>query len=41
MSTTLTRPKPKQRKKRYLPHTPNYITILPPGDIIAEKMSEM
>ena len=39
MSTTLT--KPKQRKKRYLPHTPNYITILPPGRIIAEKIFEM
>ena len=39
MSTTLTRPK--QRIKRGLPHTPNYITILPPGDIIEEKISEM
>jgi len=39
MSTTLARPK--QRKKRGLPHTPNYITILPPGEIIAEKMFEM
>ena len=41
MSTTLTRPDLKQRKKRYLPHRPNYITILPPGDVIEEKMSEM
>ena len=39
MSTTLT--KPKQRKKRYLPDTPNYVTILPTGRIIAEKMFEM
>jgi len=39
MSTTLT--KPKQRKKRYLPHTPNHICILPPGRVIAEKMFEM
>jgi len=41
MSTTLARPKPKQRMKRGLPHTPNYITIMPPGDVIEEKMSEM
>ena len=39
MSTTLSRPK--KRIKRGLPHTPNYINILPPGDIIEEKMSEM
>jgi plasmid maintenance system antidote protein VapI len=39
MSTTLT--KPKQRKKRYLPDTPNYITILPPGLVLEEKMFEM
>ena len=39
MSTTLA--KAKSQKKRYLPHTPNYITILPPGRIIAEKMFEM
>ena len=39
MSTTLTRPKQKERRR--LPHTPNYITILPPGRVIAEKMFEM
>ena len=39
MSTTLTRPK--QRIKRGLPHTPNYINILPPGDVIEEKIAEM
>ena len=39
MSTTLT--KPKQQKKRYLPHTPNYINLLPPGRVMAEKMFEM
>ena len=39
MSTTLTRPK--QQKKRYLPDTPNYITILPPGRILSEKIFEM
>ena len=41
MTTTLTKPKPRQQKKRYLPHNPNYITILPPGALIAEKMFEM
>ena len=45
MSTTLIEPKPKQQKKRIperIPsHTPNYINILPPGDIIEEKMFEM
>jgi plasmid maintenance system antidote protein VapI len=39
MSTTIA--KPKQRKKKYLPHTPNYICILPPGELIAEKMFEL
>ena len=39
MSTILTKPKP--RKKRGLPHTPNYIGLLPPGRVIAEKMFEM
>ena len=39
MTATLT--KPKQRKKRYLSGTPNYITILPPGRVLAEKMFEM
>ena len=46
MSTTLTRPnqrqaRPKQRIKRGLPDTPNYIRLLPPGEIIEEKMFEM
>jgi len=39
MSTALA--KPKQQKKRYLSGTPNYMTLLPPGRIIAEKMFEM
>jgi len=39
MSTTLT--KPKQWKKQCLRGEPNYITILPPGRVIAEKMFEM
>jgi len=39
MPTTLTKPKP--RKKQYLPHTPNYIGLLPPGRVMAEKMFEM
>jgi len=30
-----------QKKKRHFPHTPNYICLLPPGRIIAEKMFEM
>ena len=46
MSTTLAKPKQKQQKKaipKYpIPsHTPNYITILPPGELIEEKISEM
>jgi len=45
MTTTLAKPEPEkpkqQRKKRYLPHTPNYIGLLPPGRVIAEKMFEM
>jgi plasmid maintenance system antidote protein VapI len=41
MSTTLTQPKPKQRKKRHLPHTPNYIYLMPPGEVLEEKMFEM
>ena len=45
MPTILAEPKPKQQKKRIpqrIPsHTPNYINILPPGDLIEEKMSEM
>ena len=28
-------------KKRTYPHTPNYITLLPPGEILLEKLSEM
>jgi plasmid maintenance system antidote protein VapI len=43
MSTTLTKPKPKtkQRKMLGLRGTPNYINILPPGRVMAEKMFEM
>jgi plasmid maintenance system antidote protein VapI len=39
MSTTLA--KPKQQKKRHLPHTPNYIYLMPPGEVLEEKMFEM
>ena len=39
MATILTQPK--QQKKRYLTGTPNYITLLPPGRVMAEKMFEM
>ena len=39
MSATLA--KPKQRSKRALPHIPNYIYILPPGEIIEEKIFEL
>ena len=39
MSITLA--KPKQRSKQSLPHTPNYLYILPPGEIIEEKMFEL
>ena len=41
MSTALTKAKPKQRKKQYLPHTPNYIYLMPPGEILEEKLFEM
>ena len=47
MSTTLTkpRPKPKQQKMpvpQHVPsHSPNYIYLMPPGEIIEEKMFEM
>jgi plasmid maintenance system antidote protein VapI len=32
---------PAQNKGEYVSHTSNYITLLPPGDVIAEKMFEM
>jgi addiction module HigA family antidote len=45
MSATLTFEKPKTKKKKTqyasLPHTPNYINLMTPGDILAEKMFEM
>jgi addiction module HigA family antidote len=45
MSTTLSptlKPKRKRTiKLRHLPHTPNYIALLPPGRVLAEKMFEM
>jgi plasmid maintenance system antidote protein VapI len=45
MSTTLAQTlKPKRKrtiKLRHLPHTPNYIALLPPGRVLAEKMFEM
>jgi len=41
MTATLTKPaKSKQRKQR-LPHTPNYVTIRSPGDILRDKIGEM
>ena len=39
MSTTLA--KPSQQKKRRAPATPNYIYLMPPGEILEEKMFEM
>jgi plasmid maintenance system antidote protein VapI len=36
MSTTTVK-----KKKRIYRHTPNYITLLPPGNILEEKLSEM
>ena len=39
MSTTLA--KPKQQKKQRVPATPNYIYLMPPGEILEEKMFEM
>ena len=43
MSTTLTKPKqhPKRQQVQYSSHTPNYITLLPPGEVIEEKMFEL
>jgi len=43
MSTTLTKPKqyPKRQQVQYSSHTSNYITLLPPGEVIEEKMFEM
>jgi len=47
MTTTLAKPKPKSKSKpeqrilKGLPHTPNYIYLMPPGEIIEEKMFEM
>ena len=40
MSTTLIKPRP-QKKLRGLRGTPNYITLLPPGRVLAEKIFEM
>jgi len=43
MATTLTKPTqhPKRQQMRYSSHTSNYITLLPPGEVIEEKMFEM
>jgi plasmid maintenance system antidote protein VapI len=47
MSTILTQTlKPKRKWKRtiklqHLPHTPNYIYLMPPGEILGEKIFEM
>jgi plasmid maintenance system antidote protein VapI len=45
MSTPRPKPKPKKKPEpegwQNHSHTPNYITILPPGEIIAEKIFEM
>ena len=38
MSTVLAEPR---QRKQSLSHTPNYITIRPPGKILREKMDEM
>jgi plasmid maintenance system antidote protein VapI len=48
MSTTLIKP-PKAKTKakvqniklKHLPHTPNYINLMPPGKVMQEKMFEM
>ena len=43
-TATLTKPKQRKQKKQELripSHTPNYICILPPGRVLAEKMFEM
>ena len=39
MATTLTKPTqhPKRQQMRYSSHTSNYITLLPPGEVIEEK----
>ncbi|MDR3199222.1 MAG: hypothetical protein LBU34_15250 [Planctomycetaceae bacterium] len=42
MSATLEKSKRKRiAKLRNLPHTPNYINLMTPGDILAEKIFEM
>jgi plasmid maintenance system antidote protein VapI len=44
MSTTLEKPKRVQKKIKSvgnLSHTPNYINLMTPGDIVSEKMFEM
>ena len=43
MSSTLikTKQRPKQQQMQYSSHTSNYITLLPPGELIEEKMFEM
>ncbi|MDR1268308.1 MAG: hypothetical protein LBK82_02175 [Planctomycetaceae bacterium] len=43
MSTTLEKPKTKKKKTPYasLPHTPNYIYLMPPGEVLEEKIFEM
>ena len=41
MSTTLVNPKQQKQKKQRVPATPNYIYLMPPGEILEEKMFEM
>ena len=41
MTAALTKPIESKQRKRRLPHTPNYITIRSPGDILRDKISEM
>ena len=41
MSTTLSKPKQKQKKIHGLRGTPNYIYLLPPGEVLEEKLFEM
>jgi plasmid maintenance system antidote protein VapI len=43
MSITFAKPKTRNTRIQYksLPHTPNYIYLMPPGEVLEEKMFEM
>jgi plasmid maintenance system antidote protein VapI len=43
MSTTFAKPKTRNTGTQYksLPHTPNYLYLMPPGEVLEEKMFEM